>query len=327
MLLSFLFVLLQTSKLNAQSLFEEAKKEGKITLYSGLTMPDTQFVGDAFTKKYPFIKFDFIRASSAKLLQKIMLEKQGGKRIADVGHTIGNLINPYKKEGLIQKYVSPETKDWPEGFKDPVGYWTTYITDYNTWAYNTQMVSEKEAPKNYEDLLDPKWKGKIGLANTEHEWYQGMMDLMGREKGLQFMKRLASQDLMINSGKTLTAQLCASGEFALAKGALHRYLQLKKKGAPVQWTSFPTPILAGLRVFVLYADAPHPNAGKLFIDFMLSREGQEVMNKLGRHPVRKDIKVDPVLEKVRRNVFPIKPRSAEETTAYMKEFNKILLNR
>jgi iron(III) transport system substrate-binding protein len=319
----FMFAMLQVPELNAQSLVEKAMKEGKLTLYSGLTIPDTQIVADAFTKKYPFIKFEFTRTTASKRLQRLIMEKQVGQRIADVYQVLGVDASIFKKEGLLRKYVSPEARDWPEGFQDPEGYWTTYYTAYFTWVYNTRMVPEKEAPKSYEDLLDPKWKGKVGMSGSEYEWYQGMMDFMGREKGLRFMKSLAKQKIRFNSGRTLTTQLMAAGEFPIALGVMHRTLQMKKKGAPIHWMSFPTPNLAAMRACVLHADAPHPNTGKLFIDFMLSKEGQKILNSLDRHPVRKDIKVDPELEKIRRNLFPIKPAPAEVTEAYMKEFTKI----
>jgi iron(III) transport system substrate-binding protein len=323
MLASFLLVVLQAPNLNAQSIVEKAKKEGKLTFYSGLTIPDSTFVGNVFMKKYPFIKFDFIRLRAGERVQRAIMERHGNIKIADVMFSLGAELSIFRKEGLIQKYVSPEAKDWPEGFQDPEGYWTTFYTAYFTWIYNTRMVSEKEAPKRYEDLLDPKWKGKIGMSNREFEWYKGILDLMGREKGLQFMKRLADQDIRLNNGRTLTAQLMVSGEFPIALGVFHRALQMKKKGAPLHWASFPTPTLAGMRALVLHIDSPHPNAGKLFIDFMLSKEGQNTLNKIDRHPVRMDVKVDPVLEKVRRNLFPIKPTPAEVTAAHMKEFYEI----
>jgi ABC-type Fe3+ transport system substrate-binding protein len=291
-----LFVVFQTPSFSAQSIVEKAKKEGKVTFYSAMVIKDTQIMGDAFMKKYPFLNFEFVRLPSTRLIQRLIMEKNGGVKKADVAYANGNFTSIYKKEGLAQKYVSPEAKDWPEGYQDPEGYWTAIYSAYFSWAYNTRMVSEQEAPKNSEDLLDPKWKGgKIGIFNVEYEWYQGMMDIMGREKGLQFMKRLAAQELKINSGRTLTTQLMASGEFPIALSAFHRLLQMKKKGAPVQWTSFPTPTLAAMRTLMLHADATHPNAGKLFIDFMLSKQGQNILNSLDRHPIRVDIKVDPVL--------------------------------
>jgi len=326
-LVSFLFVVLQAPQLNAKSLVEKAKEEGTVTFYSGLTIPDTQIVGAAFMKRYPFIQFDFIRLNSSKRLQRLIMEKQGGVSSGDISQAHVGWVEILRKEGITQKHVSPQAKDWPEGFKGPEGYWTTYYTTYHCFAYNTHMVSEQDAPKRYEDLLDPKWKGNIGMSSNEYEWYKGMLDLMGREKGLQFMKRYADQDLIINQGRTLSMQLMISGEFPIAKAAFHRALQMKKKGAPIQWVSFPTPVLVAMRALVLLANAPHPNAGKLFINWMLSKEGQTVLNSIDRHPVRKDIKVDPVLEKIRANLFPIQPVSSDETTAYMKEFNRIVLKR
>ena len=141
-------------------------------------------------------------------------------------------------------------------------------------------------------------------------------------------KRLAIYETLcgpgkIYGGKTLPMQLVAAGEFPIAKGILHWAPAIKKEGAPIQWVEFQTPILAGMRALVLNADAPHPNAGQLFIDFMFSREGQILLNELDRPPVRMDIKVDPVLEKVRQNQFAITSPSAEETQKYKKEFFKM----
>lgn len=318
----------QTPGFSDQSIVEKAKKEGKVVFYSAMVMKDTQVMGDAFMKKYPFLKFEFVRLPSTKLVQRLIMEKNGGVKNADVSYANGNFTSIYRKEGLAQRYVSPETENWPKGYQDPEGYWTAIYSAYFSWAYNTRMVSEQEAPKRFEDLLDPKWKGgKIGIFNVEYEWYQGMMDLLGREKGLQFMKRLAAQELQINAGRTLTTQLMASGEFPIALSAFHRLLQMKKKGAPVQWMKFPTPTLAALRTLMLHADATHPNASKLFIDFMLSKQGQNILNSLDRHPIRMDIKVDPVLEEIRSNLHPIRPTSLEESVAYIKEFDKVILGR
>lgn len=326
-LVGFLSFLLQTPQLNAESIVEKAKKEGKVTFYSSLRMYDHQAVGDAFMKKYPFIKYEPRRVgSSSQSLEKCIMERQGGLRIADVLQINGSDVNLFKKEGLLQKHISPEAKNWPKGFKDPEGYWTAYYSSNNCWIYNTNLVAAKDAPKSYEDFLDPKWKGKIALADSETEWYMGMMQFMGREKALQYMKRLADQ-IKIYNGKTLSMQLVAAGELPIAKGILHRYLAMKKKGAPIQTVTLPTPTLAGMRVIALHADAPHPNAAKLFIDFMLSKEGQETLVDISYHPIRSDVKVDPVLEKVMQNWYGINPIPAEEMAAYMKEFQHVLLKR
>jgi len=324
LLCGLLFMTCMNSVTYAETLVDKAKKEGKVTFYSGLIIPDTQAVGDAFRKKYPFIKFEYYRGSQRKLMQKVLMEKKGRQRVADVVHSAGALVNVYRKEHIPQKYVPPEAKNWPKGFIDPEGYWVTYYNTYHCFVYNTRMVAEKDIPKSYEDLLDPKWKGKIGMAN-EWEWFGGMLELMGHEKGLAYMKRLGAQEIRHYSGRTLATQLMASGEFPIAKGVFHRALQMQKKKAPIQWLDFPTPTLAALRCVMLHADAPNPNAGKLFINFLLSKEGQSILNRLDRHPVRTDIQVDPVLQKIRSNLFPIRPTSAEESSRYMKEYDDILV--
>lgn len=324
---SFLFVVLQAPAVQAQSLMEKAKKEGMLTFNASLSVSDFKAVGDAFMKKYPFIKFEYWRVGSSTLnLQKNLMDKRAGKMVADVLQINGSDINIFRREGLMQMHVSSETKDWPKGFRDPEGYWNAYYTSNNAWVYNTKMVNEKDVPKSYDDFLDPKWKGNIGFADSETEWYEGMMQFMGREKALPFMKRFADQ-IKIYSGKTLAMQLMASGEFPIAKGILHRAVDMIKMGAPIKVISLSTPTLAGMRVLMLTVDAPHPNAGKLFIDFMLSKEGQETLVKINYHPVRMDVTVDPYFEKARRNMFPIRASSAEQTAAYIKEFQKILIKR
>jgi len=324
---SFLFVVLQATSAQADSLVERAKNEGKLTFYASLSVTDFKAVGDAFMKKYPFIKFEYWRVGSSTLnLQKNLMDKRAGKMVADVLQLNGSDINIFRREGLMQMHVSPETKDWQKGFADPEGYWNAYYTSNNCWAYNTKMVNEKDVPKSYDDFLDPKWKGNIGFGSSETEWYEGMMQSMGREKALAFMKRFAGQ-VKIYNGKTLSMQMCAAGEFPIVKGILHRAVDMIKMGAPIKVIDLPTPTLAGLRVLTLTAGGPHPNAGKLFIDFMLSKEGQETLVKINYHPIRMDVKVDPYFERARRNMFPIRASAAEQTSAYIKEFQKVILNK
>ncbi len=324
----FLFAVLQATSVQADSLVEKAKSEGTLTFYASLTVPDFKAVGDAFMKKYPFMKFEYWRVGSSTInLQKNLIDKRAGKMVADVLQINGTDVNIFRREGLMQTHVSSETKDWPKGFTDPEGYWNTYYSSNNCWVYNTKIVNEKDVPKSYDDFLNQKWKGNIGFSDVETEWYEGMMQFMGREKALSFMKRFADQQLKIYNGKTLAMQLCAAGEFPIAKGILHRAVDMIKVGAPIKIINLTAPTLAGIRVLTVTAGAPHPNAGKLFIDFMLSKEGQETLVKINYHPVRMDIKVDPYFEKARQNMFPIRASSAEQAATYIKEFRKIVLKK
>ncbi len=100
------------------------------------------------------------------------MERRAGKAFADVVHIAGIYASLYKKEGLLGKYISPESRIYPQGFKDPEGFWTAHNSLYYSFTYNTRLVAKKELPKTYEDLLDPKWKGnKIGMNIGDFEWY------------------------------------------------------------------------------------------------------------------------------------------------------------
>ena len=323
----FSFTLLQVPNILAETIEEGAKREGRVVFYCGMVVPDVRALADGFNKKYPSIKVEHYRASESKILEKLLTEKRSGKTFADVEHMAGIWVNVYKKEGLLMKYVSPEAKIFPPGFKDPEGFWTTYYNTYLTFIYNTRLVAKKDLPKTYEGLMDPRWKGKIGVYNDEFEWYMGMLEWMGEEKGKQFMKRLADQEPVFRGGRTLISTLLVAGEFPLALGALHRTLAQQKEGAPVDTIPLTDPAMASMRAIGIHATAPHPNASKLLVDFILSNEGQSILNRISRHPVRSDVQVEPAVEAVRRNLFPIGPRNPELLHSYKKDYEKILLKR
>lgn len=325
--LVFLLVFFHIPQTFALSLEEEAKREGKVILYFGMVVPDIQAIADAFQKKYPSIKVEYYRAGGSKLLQKILVEKELGKSFADVLAPIGGLVGVYKQKGLLTRYVSPESQIYPEGFKDPEGFWTAYYTTYKLFIYNTKMVAGKEAPKIYEDLLDPKWNGKIGISNDEFEWYIGMLDFMGEERGRRFMKRLGDQNPRISSGLTLASQLLVAGEFPIALSNSKRGIALKKAGAPVECIASLNPTIATPRCVGISANAAHPNAARLMVDFILSREGQNVLNRIDRDPIRPDIRRDPDTEALNLKVFPAKPKPPELLESLMKEYRNILVKR
>lgn len=323
LLLAFL-----TSEVLAESLEEGAKREGKVMFYTTIPTPYTQMLTNAFQKKHPFIKAEFYRAGDNQLLGKVQTEKRMGQTFSDVLGTPGVWANVYKKEGLLAKYVSPESKFIPPGFKDPDGFWTADYTAYYTFIYNTKMIAKKDVPKTYEDLLNPKWKGKIGMSSNEVDWFMGVMDVMGEEKGMRFMKRLGEQEPILRNGRTLTSTLMVAGEYPLALSVVHTTREQQRAGASLDMISFPSPTLAGIRLIGIHANAPHPNAAKLFVDFMLSKDGQGIFNRISYHPVRTDVQIaDPVVEEIRSNLFPIKPKDANLVESHQKEFDKIFKKR
>jgi ABC-type Fe3+ transport system substrate-binding protein len=325
MLASISFLAFQLPDALAQSLEEAAKQEGMLTLYFGMPIPNIRTIADAFMKKYPYIRVDYVRAGGPNLLQKILAEKAGGKPNADVIQMVVGLIGAYKEEGILAKYVSPESKFYPEDFKDPEGFWTGLYSTYKLFIYNTKLVPSKEVPKTFADLLNPRWKKEIGIGRNEFEWYIGMLDFLGEEKGKQFMKRLGDQDVVVTSGLTLTSQLMAAGEFRLSLSSQEAALELLKAGAPVGWIPSLTPTIDVPRCIGLAAGAPHPNAAKLMVDFLLSKVGQTILNTIGRTSIRPDVKRDPALETLNLKLYPFRPKSSKQMERLVKEYRSILL--
>ncbi len=286
-----------------------------------------QILLSGFQKKYPLVKAEVFRSNESGLFQRLISEKRMGKTYADVVHMAGFLTNIYKKEGFLGKYVSPETKAFPKGFVDPDGLWTAHYSTYYVFIYNTKLVAKKDVPKTYDDLLNPRWKRNIGSSDDETEWFMGMLDMMGEEKGRQFMKGLAAQEPQLRNGRTLIATLMSAGEFPLALGVVHRTLAMQKEGAAVEIMYLPGPVVAANRALGLHANAPHPNAAKLFMDYVFSLEGQALFNRMSRHPARQDVPVEPVVEKIRKNLFPIKPTDLDMIPVFKKEYDKIFRKR
>ena len=169
---------------------EGAKKEGALVVYTSMTVDQMQKILAAFKARYPFIQATMFRAVGERLLTKIMTEAQTGKYDFDVVQSAESQAYFLKKKNLLQKYISPETKNIQKPFFDPEGYWTAVYIMPNVIAYNTRMVKRNEVPKTDEDLLNPKWKGKIGMDHTKPEWFAWKLKQMGEERGLTYMKKL-----------------------------------------------------------------------------------------------------------------------------------------
>jgi len=191
------------------------------------------------------------------------------------------------------KYVSPESKNYDEKYKESQGFWTNGYLRARVLGYNTRYVSKQEAPKSYEDLLDPKWKGKIGLPRERYAWFGMMCKAMGEERGISYFKKLVSQDLHYHYGLTLNASLLAAGEFSILALVSNSALEnLKDQGAPVEW-NFGGPVVVEMQGPAISAKASHPNAGKLFTDFFLSRQNQELLRDLRFITLHSDVAPKP----------------------------------
>jgi iron(III) transport system substrate-binding protein len=181
----------------------EAKKEGDLVFYGTMSAPDMAQVVKAFESKYPFIKVETFRANSERVLNKILTEARTGSYFVDAINLDG--INGWvlKEKEMLQPYKSAETEAYPEEFRDPSGLMPCclYIVT-NVIGYNTNLVSKKDAPKGFADLLDPRWKGKLGMDADESEWFSALISVWGKEKTVNFFRGIMKQKTSLHRGHT-----------------------------------------------------------------------------------------------------------------------------
>ena len=216
-------------------LIEGAKKEGRLLWYTALNIKDADMLTKRFEQKYPFIKAETLRLGTFKLLTKIQTEARAGAFNGDVIEIAGVTGHILKKDGILAKYTSPESRFYPESVKDPDHTWTSFFINTHVLVYNTKLVKKDDLPRTFADIINPKWKDKI-VMSEDFDIFGMMLKVMGREKGLDFMRRLAAQGVGVRDGYTLAVQSVASGEVPLGLNLYGtRTEEFKKKGAPVDW--------------------------------------------------------------------------------------------
>ncbi|MFQ5902869.1 MAG: ABC transporter substrate-binding protein [Candidatus Binatia bacterium] len=273
-----------------KAIIEGAKKEGVVTIYTSMRQDQSSPLAKTFNKRFPFLKVNSFRTAASRQVAKVQAEFNAGRHEVDVLNNNPAGAYAIKQMGVLDIYRSPERNSFPASYKDREGYFTPIYVIPVLLGYNPGLVKKEEAPKSYEDLLDPKWKGKMLLDTDDFEWYIMVMKHFGREKGLQYMKNLAKQRPSMRRGRTLQTQLLMAGEAPIAV-ALHAHtvLDFKEKGAPIDWAILD-PYFAKPNPIMLAKHAPHPHAAALFIDWALSEEGQSMITTFGRVVARKGIK-------------------------------------
>ena len=305
---------------------EAAKKEGKLVAYVSMLTENATALLAEFKKKYPFIDTSLYRANTQKLLPKIQLEARTQQHQADVISATFTIWNELTRGKLIMKYDSPERSRFPADLKDAEGYWNILYLGVQGMAYNTKMVPPDSAPKRYEDLLHPRWRPKqIAMDYRDSSWMAVMLEIMGEAEGIAFMKKLAAKDLYMRENKNLLTQLLAAGEFpVLANTYLETFAKIQKAGAPIEWVAGRNPIPASTHLLGIYAHARHPNAAKLFVDFLLSREGQSLTaNVIGTYPANPDVESELRKKTAGYRLHPVNPKMMSRFDEINKQYMEI----
>ena len=308
-----------------EKVLEGAKKEGRLVLYTGMDTDEANLYTREFVKKYPFIQPEIYRATGEKVQAKFLVEHRANVHNADIFQTSIIQVYQLKNAGLLAKYVPEESHGYPEGFKEPQGSWTAFYLIPYVIGYNTKLVAPRDVPGSYEDLINPKWNGQIGLETGEYQWFYHALQLMGKEKGLDYMRKLAALKPQMRAGHTLLAQLVAAGEIAIAVVVYsNRVERMKSSGAPVEWVKFKGPTITAINAISIPEKAPHPNTARLFVDFVLSKEGQNLLRGLRRIPARPDVFPDPPSLTKGLNLYPARPEGMIEAyNETVSRFNEI----
>ncbi|MBI4523760.1 MAG: extracellular solute-binding protein [Deltaproteobacteria bacterium] len=272
---------------------DAARREGKVTIYSSISLGDITILARAFEKKYPGMQVTTYRAGKIKLAQRMVTEARAGKHQFDVLLSSAFTTLEMKTQKLLARYESPERSHYRPELKDPQGYWTAAQINTMSVSYNTRLVKKDEAPQQWRDLLNLKWRGKFAVNGNRPEWYIGLLQMMGDAEGQKYMKALAENKPIPLESATLADELLSAGEFPLyVNAAPGNTERSKKKGAPVEWariSPLPTyPILASVA-----AHAKSPNSARLVADFLLSEDGQKVLRDIPRIPARTGIDANP----------------------------------
>lgn len=267
-------------------LVEGAKKEGELSVY--YAHPIILNIMEAFTQKYG-IKVKSWRGGSEAMQQRIMAESHAGKFDLDimVNTTLDTEVD--HREKLLQEVRSPYQQDLMAKAVPAHREWAACMLDVYTVAYNTKLIKKEDLPKTYQDLLDSKWKGKLGVEANDQMWFGSLMSEMGEEPTRKlFDNIIAANGISVRKGHSLLTTMVASGEVPLA---LTVYSwnpdQLKRKGAPIE-AHFIPPVVGAATAVAMLNRAPHPNAAVLFYDFVLN-EGQKMMADASYVPTSKKV--------------------------------------
>ena len=272
-------------------LVEGAKKDGQLTLYTSNSVVAGP-VSQAFEKKYPFIKVLAWQAESPVQLKRILEENRVARYLADVIETSPEAMGVLQRESLLQEQYSPELAAYGDETKVKGKFGIIYWANreiYFSLGFNTKMVPVNEAPKVLKDLLEPKLKGNIGVSghSTGARWVGAVLDLAGME----FLERLSRQDVRIfNVAGPAMRSLVAAGEIPVTPTISDsNIIRAKRQGAPVEWRPME-PVLANVGYSAMFRRLPHPHAALLFLDYLHSKEGQQIaMQAGGVSSPRKDL--------------------------------------
>jgi iron(III) transport system substrate-binding protein len=309
-----------------QRLIAGAKKEGVVMFYTSLNEQNMALLAAGFEKKYG-VKVRTWRSGADKVLQRMVTEAGAGRHDVDVVHPGSGELEALSREKLLQQINSPHHKNLYAPALPAHREWAPTFLSVWVQGYNTNAIRKEDLPKNYQDLLDPKWKGKLGIEAANDDWFGKIVTEMGEQKGLKLFRDIvAANGISSRKGHSLLNNLVVSGEVPFAI-TIYNYMPeySKKRGAPVDWIALD-PVIARANGVGVARRAPHPHAALLFYDYLISDEGQRLYAEREYVPANKNIQLPAKLKGVTIKI--IDPAQAlDQSDKWFKEFQEIIVKR
>ena len=293
-LLVVFLVLFAWVPVRAQSTMEKAQKEGKVVWYSSLTLKISQEVCKLFNSKNLFIKCELHRDGSSKLYRRYRQEARGKIFRADVIHSsnIGQFIIMHDKLKYIAPYKPKGTEGFLPNFKTEDGRWTILRASVMVPVYNTRLVKPDQVPKSYLDFLKPEWKNKLVVADPNYGGFATItMIAIANMFGLDYYEKLMANNPRRWGSAAGTISLVERGEVLMTTGAVaYTAYNHIKKGEPIKMVLLKEGAPFVRSPVSVLAKAPHPNAARVFVDFLLSLEVQQLLADRGLYVGHRGVK-------------------------------------
>jgi iron(III) transport system substrate-binding protein len=305
-------------------LLEGAMREQKLVLYTTPDLPQSIQVVHDFFQKYPFLDLEVHPLETEALVARVQDESHTSAAKCDVLIGGGGLLQPLFEKKLLASYQSLERESVTEALSDTAGYWSAYYINSLVLGYNTLLVSAEQLPKSYDDLLDPRWKGsRIAIDSTAHGLLRGLVPAWGEERAVAYLTQLAGQQPVMSRASLSAVDAMHTSKVSLVIARVAVIQSYKDKlRSPIEWI-FLEPTIAQVEGVMVCAQSPHPNAARLFVNFVLSREGQSILASVQQIPVRRDMeaRLDPAARA--RKWFVERPNQHVNFSATVKLFRKI----
>jgi iron(III) transport system substrate-binding protein len=305
-------------------LLKGAQAEGEMVYYGTLPIDEFLPLARLFNQRYRSIALHHYFSPRDGILNRTLTEARAGRHAADIVQVDLSYGFQLLNANLVQPYAIGERNQFFEGTYDPAGSWHSMYHLTTALIYNSNAVKAEQAPKSYEDLLAPNWKGKM-LFDPEAGYILAALEsAWGREKAVNYLRRLAKQDLSYRRGGTLTTQVVTSGEYPIGIAINgETSAAIREKGAPLGFRVLAPVIVKPEGLFTM-KNAPHPHASLLFAEWVLSQEAQSFLaTTLGKGSAMKGVQ-----SKFKEFALPpdyvVNPKLGANLQMYIQDFRKIM---